>query len=59
NVHRPCKHYSIIVSNKHVNSVPTLSTTVYIMSIIIFPFFLKFLTIFALLTIFGNVHGPC
>ncbi|KIJ90236.1 hypothetical protein K443DRAFT_116898, partial [Laccaria amethystina LaAM-08-1] len=33
------------VCTDHVNSAPTLSTTVY--------------AIFALLTIFGNVHRPC
>ena len=43
----------------HINTTPTLSITVYIMSILFFPFFLIFLAIFALLTIFGNVHRPC
>ena len=33
--------------------------TVYIMSILFFSFFSDFLAIFALLTIFGNVHRPC
>ncbi|KIJ97422.1 hypothetical protein K443DRAFT_105684, partial [Laccaria amethystina LaAM-08-1] len=56
NVHRPCKHYSNIVNNHHVNSTPI---TIYIISIIIFLFLADFLSIFALLTIFGNVHRPC
>ena len=43
----------------HVNTTPTLSITVYIMSILFFSFFSDFLAIFALLTIFGNVHRPC
>jgi hypothetical protein len=44
NVHRPCKHYSIIVSN----SVHYVSS-----------FFPDFLAIFGLITIFGTVHRPC
>ena len=43
----------------HVNTTPMLSITVYIMSILFFSFFSDFLAIFALLTIFGNVHRPC
>ena len=43
----------------HVNTTPTLSITVYIMSIFFSLFFSLFLAIFALLTIFGNVHRPC
>ena len=43
----------------HVNTTPTLSITVYIMSILFFSFISDFLAIFALLTIFGNVHRPC
>ncbi|KIK01647.1 hypothetical protein K443DRAFT_98212, partial [Laccaria amethystina LaAM-08-1] len=45
NAHRPCKHYS--------------TTTVYIMSLLFFPFFPDFLAIFAWINIFGNVHRPC
>ena len=41
-----------------VNCTPTLSITVYIMSILFFSFFSDFLDIFAILTIFGNVHRP-
>ena len=42
----------------HVYSTPTLSTTFYIMSIF-FPLFVPdFLAIFALITIFVNVHKP-
>ncbi|KIJ90974.1 hypothetical protein K443DRAFT_115791, partial [Laccaria amethystina LaAM-08-1] len=59
NVHRPCTPYPNIVNNNHVNSTPTLSTTVYIMSIIFLPFFPDFVAIFALLSIFGNPHRPC
>ncbi|KIJ99814.1 hypothetical protein K443DRAFT_101506 [Laccaria amethystina LaAM-08-1] len=55
----PCKHYSSIVNNNHVNTTPKLSTIVYIRFISFFSFFPDFLTIFALLTIFGNVHRPC
>ena len=43
----------------HVNTTPTLSITVYIMSILCLSFFSHFLAIFAPLTIFGNVHRPC
>ena len=42
-----------------VNTTPTMSITVYIMSILFFSFFSDFLAIFALLTIFGNVQRPC
>ncbi|KIK05191.1 hypothetical protein K443DRAFT_38041, partial [Laccaria amethystina LaAM-08-1] len=63
NVHRPCKHYPKIVNKKictyHVNSTPTLSITVYIMSILFVSIFPDFLAIFALFTIFGNAHRPC
>ena len=43
----------------HVNSTPTLSTTVYIMSILFLLSFPDFLIIFVFITIFGNVHRPC
>ena len=43
----------------HVDPTPTLSITVYVMSILFFSFFSDFLAIFTLLTIFGNVHRPC
>ncbi|KIJ97719.1 hypothetical protein K443DRAFT_79103, partial [Laccaria amethystina LaAM-08-1] len=59
NVHRPCKHYFNIVNNNHVNSTPTLSIMVYIMSILFVSIFPDFLAIFSLITIFGNVHRPC
>ncbi|KIJ97352.1 hypothetical protein K443DRAFT_105821 [Laccaria amethystina LaAM-08-1] len=55
----PRKHYSNIVNNNHVNTTPKLSTTVYIRFILFFSFSPDFLTIFALLTILGNVHRPC
>ncbi|KIJ92933.1 hypothetical protein K443DRAFT_112834 [Laccaria amethystina LaAM-08-1] len=58
NAHRPCKHYPNIVNNNHVNSTPTLSITVYIMSILFVSIFSDFLAIFALFTIFGNMHRP-
>ena len=48
NVCRPSQQY------------PTLSITVYIMSILFFlVFFPDFLAIFALITILGNAHRPC
>src|ERR1700749_3466306 len=37
----------------HVNSTPTLSTTVYIMSVLFFSFFPSFLAIFTSITILG------
>ena len=40
----------------HVDSTLTLSTTVYTMSIVFFLICPDFLTIFTLITIFGNVH---
>ena len=43
----------------HVNTTPTLSITVYIMSILLFVFFSDFLATFALLPIFVNVHRLC
>lgn len=43
----------------HINTTPTLSTTVDLMFLLFFPFFPDFLAIFALITIFGNVHRPC
>ena len=44
----------------HLNTTPTLSTTVYIMSILFFLLFSPdFLAIFALITIFGNGHRSC
>ncbi|KIK05252.1 hypothetical protein K443DRAFT_91525 [Laccaria amethystina LaAM-08-1] len=54
-----CTHYPNIVNNNQVDTTPTLSTIVYIMFLFLFLFFPKFLAIFALLTIFGNVHRPC
>ena len=73
-VHRPHKHYSNIanlifwiffhylpyleICTDHVNSTPSLSTIVYIVSIFS-SFSPDFLAIFALLTIFGNAHRPC
>ena len=42
-----------------VKTTPTLSTTVYIMSILFLHFFFTdFVAIFALITIFRNVHRP-
>ena len=43
----------------HVNSTPTLSTTVYIMSILCFLFFPHFLAIFTLIITFRNACRPC
>ena len=43
----------------HVNSTPTLSTTVHIMSVLFFSFFPSFLAIFTSITILGNAHRPC
>ena len=43
----------------HMNSAPTLSTTVS-KCLLFFSFFSPdFVTIFALITIFGNAHRPC
>ena len=43
----------------HVYSTPILSTSVYIMSVLFFSFFPKFLAIFTSITILGNAHRPC
>ena len=42
----------------HLKTTPTLSTTVYIMSILFPLFFPNFVAIVALITIFGNAHRP-
>ena len=42
----------------HVNITLTLSTTVYIMSIIFLPFSPDFLAMFALIAVLGNAHRP-
>ena len=44
NMHRPCRHYFIIINN-----------SLYI----VYYFFPHFLAIFTSLTILGNVHRPC
>ena len=42
-----------------IQHYPTLSITVYIISILVFLIFHDFLAIFALITILGNAHRPC
>ena len=48
----------VYVCTSHVNSTPTLLTTVYIMSIHFLLSFPDFLVIFLLITILGNAHRP-
>ena len=43
----------------HVDITRRLSTTVYIMSILLFPVCFDFLAMLTQVTIFGNVHRPC
>ena len=43
----------------HVNTTPTLLTTVYIMSILFLLSFSDFLVIFLLITMLGTAHRPC